>query len=137
MRRPRRVRRIARRMACLAFVLILCASCGKADTNSDIREDYSGTYTDKQGTDEIYSSLALQPKGDGTYTVALSLYRITEMTGTAEEVDAGRLRFDCGVPDFGISGDILIEDSAAQVSVTESNFEYVPVGTEYFFPDGE
>lgn len=37
---------------------------------------YSGVYTDKQGTDEVYSELELSRNVDGTYAVTLGIHRV-------------------------------------------------------------
>lgn len=45
--------------------------------------DYSGMYTDTQGTDSVYSELLLTKKEDGTYDLEMGLYRLTTISGTA------------------------------------------------------
>lgn len=130
------MRKAVRLTVSIVFVLILCVSCGRANPNSNHIEDYSGTYSDKQGTDVIYSSLELLAKEDGTYAVTLGIYRTAELEGTAALEEPGKLHFDCYAPDLSVSGEIIIDDGTATVAVTESNFAYIPAGTEYIFPDG-
>lgn len=130
------MRKAVRLTVSIVFVLILCVSCGEANPNSNHTEDYSGTYSDKQSTDVIYSFLELLAKEDGIYAVTLGIYRIAELKGTAALEEAGKFHFDCYAPDLSVSGEIIIKDGTAAVTVMESNFAYIPAGTEYIFPDG-
>ena len=99
--------------------------------------DYSGLYTDKQGTGDVYSSLELLENEDGSYRLTLSIHRTAEMLGTAAEAGSGRLRFDCYAPDVHVGGEIVIAGDTAEAAVTESNFSDIAVGTVYRFPDGK
>lgn len=127
----------------LACVILLCVGCGEKKTQPETpppegnqAKDYSGQYTDKQGTDEIYSVLELRQNEDGVYAVTLGIYRTAELIGTAEEIETGKLRFDCYAPDLHVAGEIAIDSDTAEVTVTESDFSYMAAGTVYQFPDG-
>lgn len=53
------------------------------DVKQAEKKDVSGIYTDKQGTSDIYSQLTLALQPDGVYAVEISVYRTTELEGTA------------------------------------------------------
>ena len=84
------------------------------DTKQAEKEDVSGIYTDKQGTDDVYSQLTLALQPDGIYAVEISVYRTTELEGTAVwEGDA--LRFTSEDP--YVLADISVTGSQAEVMV--------------------
>lgn len=118
-------------------VVLLCTACGAEETPKEEPADYSGRYTDKQGTTEVYSELELSRNEDGTYEVNLSIYRTISMIGTAAETEAGTLHFDCYVPDIHAAGDIVIDGETAELTITESDTYLLDVGMVYRFPDGE
>jgi len=94
--------------------------------------DWSGTYTDKQGTAEVYSELELRLQEDGTYEVEMSVYRETALEGTAAwEGDA--LRFTSEDPH--VQADIAVADGAAEVTIT-ADAASILTGNVYRFPDG-
>ena len=121
----------------LVLMMLLCTACGAKEPPEEEPADYSGRYTDKQGTAEVYSELELSRNEDGTYAVNLSIYRTISMVGTAEETEAGRLRFDCHVPDIHAAGDIVIDGGTAELTITESDTYLLDPGMVYRFPDGE
>lgn len=57
------MKKIIRRIFCAGLARILCAACGEKSPEGNQTEDYSGTYTGKRGTDEVYS--ALEPRSAG------------------------------------------------------------------------
>lgn len=128
------MRKGIRRFLCAAMVLLLCAACGDGKPESNHTTDYSGTYTDKQGTDEVYSMLELRSNGDGGYTVSVSLYRLASLEGAAD----GGLHFVSDVSSQpAVEGDISINGGEAELTVTKSDFPGIDVGMVYRFPDGE
>lgn len=131
------MRRAIAWIICLVLAVVLCTACGGENPKGNQPADYSGTYTDKQGTSDIYSALELRRNEDEAYDVTLSIYRVTELTGTASETEAGGLHFDCNVPDIHVAGEIAVDGGTAKVTITESDFAYIQAGTEYIFPDGE
>ena len=96
------------------------------------KEDVSGIYTDKQGTSDVYSQLTLALQTDGTYAVEISVYRTTELEGTAVwEGDV--LRFTSEDP--YVLADISVTGSQAEVMVI-TDVAGVQAGDTYSFPDG-
>lgn len=128
----------------LASAIFLCTACGtkeppkeeNAAPESNKTEDYSGVYTDKQGTPDIYSELELRQNGDGTYAVTLGIYRLAEVTGTADSA----LHF-VGDANTGLNveGDITIDGDSAEITITQSDFPFpeIAAGTTLTFPDGK
>lgn len=103
----------------------------------------AGVYTDTQETDEVYSSLELCDRGDGTYDATLSLYRLTALDGTAApryDRSDGMLYFisedQLVEAVIGFSGDTSTVDAAA-VTITYSELPSLQVGDTFHFPDGE
>lgn len=127
----------------LVWAVFLCSACAVNHPQEEVPmpesnqiADYSGRYTDKQGTSDVYSALELLRGEDGVYAVTLSIYLTAELLGTAEESGAGELHFDCYAPDLRVAGSIVITGDTAEVTVTESDFAHMEVGTVYRFPDG-
>lgn len=106
---------------------LICCACG-AKT-----QDLAGTYTDKQGTADIYSQLELTRREDGTYGVVMSLYRIALLEGTAACED-GTLHFICTSP--AAEADISISAGTAEVIVIASELPDMAAGSVYRFLDG-
>ena len=121
----------------LICLMLFCTACSAREPVQDEPADYSGRYTDKQGTTEVYSELALSRNEDGTYAVELRIYRTISMLGTAAETEAGKLHFDCYVPDIHAGGDIVIAGETAELTITESDTYLLDTGMVYRFPDGE
>lgn len=96
--------------------------------------DYSGKYTDKQGTTDIYSELELQLQADGSYAFTMGIYRLTTFDGIATYKD-GELHFVTDEPT--VEGNIVINGDNAEVTITKSISEYINVGDTYNFPDGK
>lgn len=108
-----------------------------------IGRNVAGVYTDTQGTDEVYSSLKLWDRGDGTYDAAISLYRLTTLDGmAAPRYDRGDGMLYFTSEDqlveavIGFSGDTSTVDTAA-ITITYSAFPFLQVGDTFRFPDGE
>lgn len=125
----------------LLACVLLCAACSEKEPSqkeptpeSNQTQDYSGTYTDKQGTDEIYSSLTLRSNSDGTYAAEVGIYRVTTLEGTVD--DALHFTSDTSNgPD--VKGDIVIDGGIAEMTITESDFSELAAGTVVRFPDGK
>lgn len=107
-----------------------------------IGRNVAGVYTDTQGTDEVYSSLELCDRGDGTYDATISLYRLTTLDGMAApraDRSDGMLYFTSEdqlvEAVIGFSGDTSTVDTAA-VTITYSEFPSLQVGDTFHFPDG-
>lgn len=95
--------------------------------------DLTGVYTDRQGTDEIYSRLELALQADGTYAAAMFFYRTANLEGTAAWTD-GRLHFTGGDP--RTEADIAVTGEQAEVTITSSDHGDLSPGDVYTFPDG-
>lgn len=130
-------------MLCAALTMTACGTVENQETEQKdvytlegekIQTDYSGTYTDKMGTEDIYSELILEKQQDDTYAFTMGIYRITTLEGTATGAD-GTFHFVSDAPI--VEGDIKIEGDVAEVTITASAFEYIAVGDEYRFPDGK
>ena len=119
----------------LLFAACLWTACGEKDTpESNQTGDYSGRYTDKQGTGDVYSELELRRNEDGTYAVTVGIYRVTTLEGTA----AGALHFVSDAASGpAVEGTISIDGGKAEMTITASDFPEIPAGTVYQFPDGE
>ncbi len=96
------------------------------------KADFSGIYTDKQGTSDVYSELTLALQADGTYAAKISVYRTTELEGTAAwEGDV--LRFTS--EDAPLLADITVTGGKAEVTVITGALG-LHAGDVYSFPDG-
>ena len=99
--------------------------------------DYSGMYTDMQGTDSIYSELLLTKQEDGSYDFDMGLYRLTTIRGTAI-ANGNVLHF---IGDLGeeplFEGDIVIEGESATVTFTSSTWGLIESGEVFTFPSGK
>ncbi len=93
---------------------------------------YSGWYADRQGTEDIYSSLLLSYVGNDHYEVQADLHRLASMTGTAV-LDGDRLLFT--VRDIPVEGEILIKDSSAVLTITASGTGPVNQGDTFAFSE--
>ena len=106
--------------------------------NVDVTDmDYSGMYTDTQGTDSTYSVLILVKQEDGSYTFAMSLYRLTFIEGTATRSE-DVLHF-VGIDSSGdpIEGEFAIWGESAEVTFTDSTWEHIKNGEVFTFPSGK
>lgn len=125
----------------LLFAACLWTACGEKEPpeaedtpESNQTVDYSGRYTDKQGTSDVYSELELRRNEDGTYAVTVGIYRVATLEGTAD----GALRFASdAAPGPAVEGTISIDGGKAEMTITASDFPEIPAGTAYQFPDGE
>lgn len=99
--------------------------------------DYSGMYTDTQGTDSVYSELLLTKQEDGSYTFEMGLHRLTTIEGTAT-ANGSVLHF---VGDLGgeplFEGDIVIEGESATATFTSSNWGLIESGEVFTFSSGK
>lgn len=105
---------------------------------SEIDEiDYSGMYTDTQGTDSIYSELILKKQEDGSYDFDMGLYRLTTISGTAT-VNGNVLHF---IGELGgetlFEGDIVIDGESAIATFTSSAWGLIESGEVFTFPSGK
>lgn len=96
--------------------------------------DYSGMYTDKQGTSSIYSELVLIRQEDGSYKFEMGLYRLTTISGIAT-ADENVLHFTgyLGETPY-FEGDIVIEGESATATFTNSTWELIKNGRVFRFP---
>lgn len=118
-----------------ARVYELMEFIGISDQTSESQIDYSGIYTDKQGTlEDIYSELELRKQDDDSYAFTMGIYRVTTLEGTAA-YQSGKLHFVCDAP--SVEGDIVISGDEAEVTITDSAFEYIQAGEVYRFLDGK
>lgn len=99
--------------------------------------DFSGIYTDTQGTDDIYSELILVKREDGNYNFAINIYRLTSIAGTATQ-DGEKLHF-IGIDASGepIEGDVVISSESATATFTDSTWAHIENGDAYTFPSGK
>ena len=105
------------------------------EINTEI--DYSGAYTDTQGTDDIYSELILVKREDGDYNFEIGLHRLTSIGGKAMQ-DGDKLHF-VGIDASGepIEGDVVISGESATATFTNSTWAYIENGDTYTFPNGK
>lgn len=99
--------------------------------------DYSGIYTDTQGTDDIYSELEVKKQSDGSYLFSMGLYRLTTIEGTAKQ--NGNILYFNGTDASGnpIEGYITITEEKAVATFTNSTWVYIKNGDVYEFPSGK
>ena len=91
----------------------------------------SQLYVDRQGTDEIYSSLSIA-QGDSGYVLEMNIYRLGSFHGTAVETQGTLVYTD----DFAdMKGTIQYDLDHAVFEVTESSSDLVKVGTTWVFPE--
>lgn len=102
------------------------------DTKHAEKEDVSGIYTDKHGTSDVYSQLTLALQPDGTYAVEISVYRTTQLEGTAVW-EGDTLRFTGEDP--YVLANISVTGSQAEV-IFITDAAGILTGDTYSFPDG-
>lgn len=118
-----------------ARVYELMELLGISEQTPENQIDYSGIYTDKQGTlDDIYSELELRKQDDDSYDFKMGIYCLTTLEGTATDKN-GELHFVCEEP--LVEGNIVINGDEAEVTITDSKFEYIQAGEGYSFLDGK
>ncbi len=118
-----------------ARVYELMELLGISEQTLENQIDYSGIYTDKQGTlDDIYSELELRKQDDDSYDFKMGIYCLTTLEGTATGKN-GELHFVCEEP--LVEGNIVINGDEAEVTITDSKFEYIQAGEGYSFLDGK
>ncbi len=88
-------------------------------------------YVDRQGTDEIYSSLSIAQSDTG-YVVEMEIYRLGYFRGTAAEAD-GMLVYTDDLVDM--KGTIRHDSDHAVFEVMESSSGLAEVGTTWVFPE--
>ncbi|MCF2557675.1 hypothetical protein JQM64_09130 [Fournierella massiliensis] len=91
----------------------------------------SSVYVDRQGTDEIYSSLSIAQSDNG-YVVEMEIYRLGYFSGTAVEAD-GMLVYTDDLTDM--KGTIRYDSDHAVFEVTQSTSGLAQVGTTWMFPE--
>ena len=91
----------------------------------------SKVYVDRQGTDEIYSSLSIAQSDNG-YVIEMEIYRLGYFRGTAVETD-GTLAYTDDFVDM--KGTIQYDSDHAVFEVTESTSDLVEAGTIWVFPE--
>lgn len=90
-------------------------------------------FVDRQGTNDIYSSLSILNNGD-SYAVEMFLYRVGYFSGTAKETQ-GML---CYTDDhMGVTGLIRFDQGQASFEVRESVLDSVSAGVIWVFPEIE
>ena len=122
----------------LLGTLMLCCACGEGGPAAGTAApgeppDLSGTYTDRQGTEEIDSQLELTRQADGLYRFSMGLHRITTLEGDAAYQE-GILHFASGDPH--VEGNLSVSGQTAEAVITVSDFPEIAAGTIYRFPDG-
>lgn len=93
----------------------------------------SKVYVDRQGTDEIYSSLSIAQSDNG-YVIEMEIYRLGYFRGTAAEAD-GMLVYTDDLVDM--KGTIRYDSDRAVFEVTESSSDLAEAGTTWVFPEGK
>ena len=91
----------------------------------------SSVYVDRQGTDEIYSSLSIA-RCDNGYVLEMEIYRLGYFSGTAVEAD-GMLVYTDDLTDM--KGTIRYDSDHAVFEVTQSTSGLAQVGTTWVFPE--
>lgn len=103
------------------------ASSEIADPNAAL--DYTGVY--HNGNDDDVDSVELTKTDDGYYTVAISIYRLCELTGTGSPMD-GAVEMELTDPNDNEMTAIFYPEGEYTYAfkVTTSTWEYLPEGTE-------
>lgn len=96
------------------------------------KDDYSGSYVDRQGTEDIYSDLDLTYLEDGLYQATIGIFRLAQLDGVAK-VDGETLSFEDEV--YKVKGIIIVQDNKAELTITESGFEYINPGDVFEFSE--
>ena len=91
----------------------------------------SQVYADRQGTDEVYSSLSIA-QSDRGYVVEMEIYRLGYFSGTAVEAD-GMLVYTDDLTDM--KGTIRYDSDQAVFEVTQSTSGLAQVGTTWVFSE--
>lgn len=91
----------------------------------------SQVYVDRQGTDEIYSSLSIAQSDNG-YVVEMEIYRLGYFSGTAVEANGMLIYTDDWVD---MKGTIRYDSDYAVFEVTESTSDLAEAGTTWAFPE--
>ena len=91
----------------------------------------SKVYVDRQGTDEIYSSLSIAQSDNG-YVIEMEIYRLGYFRGTAVE-DDGMLVYTDDLVDM--KGTVRYDSDHAVFEVTESTSGLAEAGTTWVFPE--
>ena len=96
------------------------------------KDDYSVSYVDRQGTADIYSNLDLTYLEDESYQVTIGIFRLAQLDGVAK-VDGETLSFEDEV--YKVKGIIIVQDNKAELTITESGFEYINPGDVFEFSE--
>jgi len=99
--------------------------------------DYSGVYTDTQGTDDIYNELILVKREDGAYNFAIGLYRLTTIAGKATQ-NGDNLHFvGSEGNENAIEGNIVISGESATVTFIDDTWPHIEYSDGCVFPSGK
>lgn len=112
-------------------LLMVAGGCGTAGNEEE--DMYSGTYVDRQGTEDIFSELELRYLEEGVYEAHVGIFRVGASDGIAR-AEGEILLFEAeGEP--LIRGEIRIQDSKAVLTITESEFSYIQAGEVFTFSE--
>lgn len=92
-------------------------------------DEYFGTFEDRNDGSTLVIS-----KAENGYNVSIKLFRLTEISDCIGKLKDGTLIFT-GIDASGkpISGTITVEGDTAKLVITDSTWEYLPVGKSYTF----
>ncbi len=108
-------------------------AAAKGDSFSMPAKSIFGAYIDSQGTDSIYSQLSVTESWESGYIAKISIYRLGELEGSADEAGDGSLSFVSY--DDSVKGTITYSWDGATFEVTEVNGDaIVGVGETFEFP---
>lgn len=111
---------------------------GESQKEESVAEtDFSGLYTDMQGTDAVYSELILVKREDGDYNFAIGLYRLTTVAGKATQ-NKNNLHFVGSEGNENtIEGDIVISGESATVTFTDGTWPHTEYSDGCTFSSGK
>ncbi len=104
----------------------------KGESFSMPKKPITGSYIDNEGTDSIYSALSIVESWESGYNAKISLYRIGQFEGSADENGDGTLNFTSY--DEAVKGTIRYGWDGAVFEVTEANGAIVNAGDVFEFP---
>ena len=88
-------------------------------------------YVDRQGTDDIYSSLFIT-QDDNDYVIEMEIFRLGYFRGTAVKTQGMLFYTD---ERLDMKGTIQCDSDHAVFEVTESSSDLVQVGETWIFPE--
>ena len=105
------------------ITLLLCIACGRKGP------DYAGVYLDE---DVHEPNLFINPRDDGTYSVEVGIYRLTDLDDGVGTSASDGLHFTAtdaaGNP---IGGIITLQGDTALVTFTASNWGLLEPGSQF------